>query len=111
MKSSEFVEQIEQVLKEKGIKKGDFYKACGISSANMSLWRYDKHYPLLETVNRVNEYLGTTLKFTMAENEKPAPTDGGGLDAELLKRLMSLTPEEIDMVDAFVQGILAARSK
>lgn len=33
MRASEIVEQIEAILKEKHIKKGDFYKACNISAA------------------------------------------------------------------------------
>ena len=31
------------------------------------------------------------------------------LDEELIRRLLLLTPEEAEKVDAFVQGILAAR--
>lgn len=42
------------------------------------------------------------------DEEKPVSEDSG-LDAELMKRLTSLTPEELSKVDAFVQGILAAR--
>lgn len=41
--------------------------------------------------------------------EKPATDKGSELDSELLKRLMSLTPEEIAKVDAFVQGLLVSR--
>lgn len=45
--------------------------------------------------------------------ENNTPTDNGRgeaeLDAELLKRLIRLTPEELAKVDAFVQGLLASR--
>ena len=43
------------------------------------------------------------------EEEKPTTEKGDGLDNELVKRLMSLTPEELMKVDAFVQGLLASR--
>lgn len=50
------------------------------------------------------------LQDIFAQTTKKArPSEWDGLDAELLKRLLSLTPEEIEKVDAFVQGLLAAR--
>ena len=129
MKASEIVEQIEAILKERGIKKGDFYKACGISASVVSNWRNNKNYPLFPTLQTINEYLGTSFvvslndddslpyayqamqkaKFELAkEKEKPAP-DWDRLDAELVERLTALTPGERDKVDAFVQGLLASR--
>lgn len=45
------------------------------------------------------------------EKDVPAVTseDEAILDAEIIKRLIQLTPDELKTVDAFVQGILAAR--
>lgn len=40
---------------------------------------------------------------------KKEPAPESGLDAELLRKLMSLTPDELVKVDAFVQGLIAAR--
>lgn len=51
----------------------------------------------------------SNAKIISVEKNKPATEDGSGLDAELLRRLISLTPDEIEKVDAFVQGILASR--
>lgn len=45
----------------------------------------------------------------ISADEKPTTEKGDGLDSELIKRLMSLTPEEKMKVDAFVQGLLASR--
>ena len=39
----------------------------------------------------------------------PTVTDEELLDDELISRLCQLTPEEMEKVDAFVQGLLAAR--
>ena len=51
----------------------------------------------------------TTPAFLMGWEERQQPvgqlTDG--LDDELVRRLLLLTPEELAVVDAFVQGILA----
>lgn len=48
-----------------------------------------------------------------ADNNKktsPLPSENE-LDAELISRLMQLTPEEEKQADAFVQGLLASRSE
>jgi transcriptional regulator with XRE-family HTH domain len=82
----------------------------------LSQYIHDKVQPrrdmiaLLAEVLNVDDAWLTGYDVSMERNI-PVPTVGDGLDAELLRRLMSLTPEEIDKVDAFVQGILAARSK
>ena len=47
------------------------------------------------------------LQHFAGVKKEPIPEDK--LDLELLKRLMMLTPEELQKVDAFVQGILASR--
>lgn len=44
------------------------------------------------------------------QQEKPATESGDGLDESLIKKLMQLTPDEIQKVDAFVQGLIANRS-
>lgn len=61
----------------------------------------------------ISNYFGVSVEYLRGdeEKEKPAPRDGDGLDAELLRRLISLTPEEIALVDAFVQGLLAKRAE
>lgn len=44
------------------------------------------------------------------EVEQPTVSDGPpDLDREIIERLVQLTPEELEKVDAFVQGLLAAR--
>lgn len=43
------------------------------------------------------------------KNKQKEPAPESGLDAELLRKLMSLTPDELVKVDAFVQGLIAAR--
>ena len=137
MKSSEIVEQIEKVLKEKGIKKGEFYSACGLSAAVMSNWRKNKNYPLLTKIEEINDYLGTSFSFSIQDTkdsekplfydqlregktkealrvmhgqiENPALLIEDRVNQELIEKLIQLSPEELAKVDAFVQGLLAAR--
>lgn len=75
MTSRELVEIIEAELKRKGISKGDFYKACGITSGHMSNWRRGLNYPQTPTLVRISDYLGTNLMGAQTNN--PA-TEGDG---------------------------------
>lgn len=64
-------------------------------------------------VNREFAELPIATRQAMLDGiKKDAPTgnaDERGLDASLIRRLVQLTPEEMEKVDAFVQGILASR--
>lgn len=63
----------------------------------------------LEKIQEIAKALGIHPDdLVVWEKDKPASGEDG-LDAELIKRLTSLTPEEVAKVDAFVQGLLAAR--
>ena len=64
-------------------------------------------------VNREFAELPIATRQAMLDGiKKDAPTgnaDERDLDASLIRRLVQLTPEEKEKVDAFVQGILASR--
>jgi hypothetical protein len=49
------------------------------------------------------------LKGETDEKNPPVPEDERKLNEDLISRLVSLTPEEMQKVDAFVQGLLANR--
>ena len=48
-------------------------------------------------------------KIVDEKQKKPAPIAESELDARLIKMLADLSPEEFMQVDAFVQGLIAAR--
>lgn len=64
-------------------------------------------------VNREFAELPISTREAMLQGiKKDAPTGNADecvLDASLIRRLVQLTPEEMEKVDAFVQGILASR--
>ena len=64
-----------------------------------------------ETAQKIADYFGVSVDRVLgSEKKEKSPTpDGVELDAELIMRLCNLTPDEIQKVDAFVQGILASR--
>lgn len=55
-----FAQLIERALLEKGIKKGDFYEAVGITATAMYGWK-NGAVPKQETVEAVEKYLDLEL--------------------------------------------------
>lgn len=86
-------------------------EATGVKEATAQRWESGAIKDIsYARVLQIAEALNCTPQFLMGwEEEKPTTEKGDGLDNELVKRLMSLTPEELMKVDAFVQGLLASR--
>lgn len=82
MSGAEIVSVIESKLAEKKISKGDFYKACRITAPQMSNWRRNKNYPLLDTLTRINNFLGTDFRI---DTKSPAPDEGEAERAEFIR--------------------------
>lgn len=84
----------------------------GVKEATAQRWESGSIKTIkYDTIEALAEILHCTPQYLMgweAENE-PAPNTGSELDESLVQRLMSLTPEELVKVDAFVQGLLASR--
>lgn len=115
MTSRELVEIIEAELKKQKISKGDFYKACGISSGHMSNWRRELNYPQTPTLIRISEYLGINLMG--AQTKKPATDEGGGEeDVDIaMKEEVNALFDSFDSADrarllAFAQGLRLSRN-
>lgn len=68
-----------------------------------------------ETISALAQALNVSPAWLMCmddedDGKKPAAqTDSELLDAELIRRLCELTPEELQIVDAVVQGLIAKR--
>lgn len=102
------VRHIRDACAEKNTTFAEVERSLKIGNGVIARWERSKAGPPVNTLLAIADYLGVPL-FRLLGTEKPAPSEGNGLDDELLKRLMSLTPEETAKVDAFVQGLLAAR--
>lgn len=59
----------------------------------------------------IAKYLSVSATYLMTgeDTEKPAAMAGSGLDEKFLTLLKQLTPDEIQRVGDFVQGILSSR--
>ena len=99
-----------------------FSQKVGLSKAYISI--LERHFnpssrrapePTLDAIAAVSVAIGMDVNELIAKLDRkqkiklPTVTDEELLDDELISRLCQLTPEEMEKVDAFVQGLLAAR--
>lgn len=63
-----FIERYEAVLKERRIKKGDFYKAVGITDSAVSQWRKGKTIPAMTTISAISDYLDIPMYFLIDDD-------------------------------------------
>lgn len=78
LRLSEVTKRIDNVLREKGISKKDFYEACDITSSAYSQWNTGKTEPRTAKLKEISNYLNIMyewLAFGVGKKEK-APTDG-----------------------------------
>ena len=109
---STLYESIDSLCKERGIKGGKMCVDIGISKTTMTDLKSGRRTGIsMDTARKIADYFGVSVDRVLgAEQKEKSPTpDGAGLDEELFIRLCQLTPDEIQKVDAFVQGILATR--
>lgn len=63
-----------------------------------------------DKIEEIAKALGTTPGYLMGWEEKEKPTgEADGLDSELIRLLMDLTPEEAAKTVSFIQGLIAGR--
>lgn len=104
----------------------DLAKVLFVNQTAVSQWERGITIPTAQTLIKLSKMYGVSIDYILGtSNERLLPddepkekpltnTDEGqmeALDAEIIGRLVSLTPEEMGKVDAFVQGMIASRSK
>lgn len=111
MDNAVFVENIKSYCATIGIPPTTACKEAGVGGSFISDLNRGQT-PSVAKVQKLAEYLGVTTSDLLGE-KKDAPgivsDDEDALNRELISRLIQLTPEELEKVDAFVQGLLAAR--
>lgn len=103
---------------KKGITQLELAKIAEVSDKTVSAWEAMTRTPKVGSIRKICNYYGLELETFIDESvdnlgdikEQPTVSDGpSDLDREIIERLVQLTPEELEKVDAFVQGLLAAR--
>ncbi len=109
---------INWAMSQAGITNYKLAKRIGVSQTTVANWangitepreRRREEVLKLFGVDESDLEIGFPEIHYMPEDKKEKPAPEGELNEELISRLISLTPEEVEKVDAFVQGLLAAR--
>lgn len=119
------------LCRKKGIAPSAAAVQAGLNKGTVSVWKKKREKgidvdPDKATIEKLSFFFDVTeanirelaklpieaMEAMFQGIKKDAPTgnaDERDLDASLVRRLVQLTPEEKEKVDAFVQGILASR--
>lgn len=93
--------------------KAEFARNIGYDSGDVvSMWQNGSSVSYKKKLHEISLKYGVTVEWLKGETDEknpPVPEDERILNEELISRLVSLTPEEMQKVDAFVQGLLANR--
>lgn len=115
-------EIIKQYREEQKMSMDAFAKKAGLSKAYISI--LERNYnpsskrppePTLEAIAAISAAIGSDFNDVIMRLDKkqkimlPAIPSEEQLDNELVGRLCKLNPDELEKVDAFIQGILASR--
>lgn len=102
---------------EKGrIKHGEkakFARSIGYDSGDIvSMWENGSSTSYRKKLYEIASAYNVSVEWLRGESDEKSPlipSDERALDEKLITNLISLTPEELQKVDAFVQGLLANR--
>lgn len=93
--------------------KAEFARNIGYDSGDVvSMRQNGSSVSYKKKLHEISLKYGVSVEWLKGETDEknpPVPEDERILNEELISRLVSLTPEEMQKVDAFVQGLLANR--
>ena len=105
--------RLRELRQNAGLTMKQLGKQLNLAESTISLYESGKRAPDLETVKAFAIYFNVSVDYLLGltdEKEGPlAEINEETLDAEIMAHLKSLSPEDLEKVDFFVQGILAAR--
>ena len=88
-----FGQRVEELLKERDIKPGDFYKAMGIVPQAFYDWKKKGQVPYATTAYKVAQCLGVTVEYLITgKNENPLQAKVEELQ-ERLRKISSYAQE------------------
>lgn len=116
-----FTDNLNYCLKQRGYSAYRFAKIIEANGQSVSNWKAGTATPHPKTQKKIADHFGISVEALNGEelptlppkDAKKAPTEISEreLDMSLIKRLVQLTPDEKEKVDAFVQGLLASRQE
>ena len=100
--------RIKEIRERQDISQNRLAKLSGVSQSAISAIESETKSPTLDTIERIAEALHCSVADIM--NEKKEPTPLGELQMQNVSLLTQLSPQEIQRVRDFAQGLIAARS-
>lgn len=116
-----FYSYFDGLCQKKGVSPNKACQEMGVSRSVAAKWKKTNTFPRYDTLLKISDYFDVPIDTLLKQKEeiKKRPdiisNVGSGeeeyeeADIEILERLMNLTHEELQKVDAFVQGLLANR--
>ena len=93
--------------------KAEFARNIGYDSGDVvSMWQNGSSVSYKKKLHEISLKYGVSVEWLKGETDEknpPVPENERKLNEDLISRLVSLTPEEMQKVGAFVQGLLANR--
>lgn len=84
----------------------------GLPISVITDWKAGRNKSYKRYLHEIAAKYGVSVEWLKGETDEKRPfihADEEALNEELISRLVSLTPDEMKQVDAFVQGLLANR--
>lgn len=116
-----FTQNFNYCMEQCGYSAYKFAQIIGASNQGVLNWQSGDSKPYPKTQKKIADHFGITvealngdeLPVLPPQDAKKAPTEISEreLDMSLIKRLVQLSPDEKEKVDAFVQGLLASRQE
>lgn len=93
--------------------KAEFARNIGYDGGEIiNMWEKGTSTSYLKKLHEISSTYNVSLEWLRGETDEKSPlvrADEGALNEDLISHLVLLTPEELQKVDAFVQGLLANR--
>ena len=103
--------RLKEFRESQGLTQEEFGRSIGLAKSTYNNYELGIRDPKSDFWIAIATKYNVTIDYLMGFSDSPTPPvqiSEEQLDNELITRLCSLTPEELQKVDAFVQGILAA---
>ncbi len=106
-----FAERLTELMESHNMTNYRLSKTIGCSATTVANWLDGKEVTqsYLQKLSEAFEVSVDSLLGFEQKEKSPVDIDEELLNSELIRRLCCLTPKEMEKVDTFVQGLLAAR--
>lgn len=84
-------EYYQKLLDEKGLKNADVSRATGVSNMTLSDWKRGKSEPKTKNMQKIADFLGTTLSYLVTGEESNPIFEQANIDSKLKDYVFKLS--------------------